>query len=636
MKLKIEEGRLKIGAAMIVASAMLSAPFDSLGMRGSLMAEQTAPAPQTLPPTAAPQPAPARIETMKPDVLGTHGIVAGGRHYSVSAGVRILQQGGNAIDAGVATVLAASVCEISHFGFGGEAPTMIYDAKSRDVIVINGQGPAPRAATPELFAKDGRPPSNGPLGATIPAMLDAMAIALETKGTMRFEQVMQPAIELADGFPMYAFLRGYMLSERRATEQYEWSAKTYYPDGRVPDVGEIFRQPNLARTLRAIVAAEKSAFARTRDRAAAIRAGRDAFYTGSIAHRIVDADRAAGGVFSYEDLSTYHGRIEKPATTNFHGYDVYKAGSWNQGPVLLQTLNILEGIDLKGFGADSTDYIHNVHEAIKLAYDDRNAYYGDPEFASVPMAGLLSKQYAAERRALIGAQAALDHRVGDPYRFDASTKPPATRYTPHPQGGRATAAAGDTTCVDVVDKDGNLFSATPSSGWLLGGAFVAGDTGVPLSNRMQVFDLDPLSPNVLAGGKRPRTTLTPTIVLKDAKPFLAISTPGGDSQDQQLLNVLLQIFVFDRPIQEAIEAPRINSLHPFSSFDNHESEPGVLEIENRIPPGIRDELAARGHRLRVLRAYGMSTGVVAVGVDPKSGTLRGGADVRRERYVFGW
>jgi gamma-glutamyltranspeptidase / glutathione hydrolase len=614
---------MKLTIAILVAGATLSA--------------QTAPMPQTQPPTAAPQPAPARTtETMKPDVLGTHGIVAAGRHYSVSAGVRILQQGGNAIDAGVATVLAASVCEISHFGFGGEAPTMIYDAKSREVIVINGQGPAPRAATPELFAKDGRPPSNGPLGATIPAMLDAMAIALETKGTMRFEQVMQPAIELADGFPMYEFLRHYMLSERTATEQYEWSAKTYYPGGRVPDVGEIFRQPNLARTLRAIVAAEKGAFARTRDRSAAIRAGRDAFYTGSIARRITDADRAAGGVFSYEDLATYHGKIEKPATTNFHGFDVYKSGPWNQGPVLLQTLNILEGIDLKAFGADSTDYIHNVHEAIKLAYDDRNAYYGDPEFATVPMAGLLSKQYAAERRALIGAQAALDHRIGDPYRFDSSTKPPATRYTPHPQGARATAAAGDTTCVDVVDKDGNLFSATPSSGWLLGGAFVAGDTGVPLSNRMQVFDLDPLSPNVLAGGKRPRTTLTPTIVLKDGKPFLAISTPGGDSQDQQLLNVLLQIFVFDKPIQEAIEAPRINSLHPFSSFDNHESEPGVLEIENRVPPGVRDELQARGHRLRVLRAYGMSTGVVAVGVDPKNGTLRGGADVRRERYVFGW
>jgi len=588
-------------------------------------------------PTASAQSASMRrAETLKPEILGTHGIVAAGRHYSVAAGVRILQQGGNAVDAGAAAVFAAAVCEISHFGFGGESPAIIYDAAAREVTVINGQGPAPKAATPALFAREGRPPSNGPLGATIPAMLDAMALALETKGTLRLEQVMQPAIELADGFPMYEFLRRYLISEREATEQYEWSKKTYYPDGRIPEVGEMFRQPNLARTLRAIVDAERAAFARTRNRVDAIRAGRDAFYKGPIARRIVDADRAAGGVFTYEDLAEYHGSVEKPVTTSFHGYDVFKAGPWNQGPVLLQTLNILEGVDLKGFGAESADYLHYVHEAIKLAYADRNAYYGDPKFAAVPMTGLLSKQYAAERLALIGPAASLDHRVGDPYPYDPGTKPPAERYTPHAQGVKSTAGVGDTTCVDVVDKDGNLFSVTPSSGWLLGGAFVAGDTGVPLSNRMQVFDLDPASPNVLAGGKRPRTTLTPTIVLKDGKPFLAISTPGGDSQDQQLLNVLLQIFVFDKGIQEAIEAPRINSLHPFSSFDNHESEPGVLEIENRVPETARAALEARGHKLKVLGPYGMSTGVVAVGVDPHSGTLRGGADVRRERYAFGW
>ncbi len=587
----------------------------------------------------AQSPAPAmtrRADTMKPEILGTHGIVAAGRHYSVSAGVRILQQGGNAVDAGVASVFAASVCEISHFGFGGEAPTMIYDAKTREVLVINGQGPAPKAATPALFAKDGFVPGNGPLGATIPAMLDAMAIALETKGTMRLEQVMQPAIELADGFPMYEYLHHYLISERKATEQYEWSAKTYYPDGRIPEVGELFRQPNLARTLRAIVAADKRAFARTRNRVTAIRAGRDAFYKGDIARRIADADKTAGGVFTYDDLASFHGQIEKPTTTNFHGFDVYKAGPWNQGPVLLQTLNILEGVDLESFGANSADYIHYVHEAIKLAYADRNAYYGDPAFAKVPIAGLLSKPYAAERRALIGPRASLEHRVGDPFRFDSSVAPPPARYTPHSQGEKSGAIAGDTTCVDVVDKDGNLFSATPSSGWLLSGAFVAGDTGVPLSNRMTVFDLDPLSPNVLVGGKRPRTTLTPTIVLKDGKPFLAVSTPGGDSQDQQILNVLLEIIVFGRDLQEAIEAPRINSLHPFGSFDTHSSEPGVLEIEDRVPAAVRDALTARGHKLKVLPALGMSTGVVAVGVDPVNGTLRGGADVRRERYIFGW
>ena len=587
----------------------------------------------------AQEPAPIaarRAETLRPEILGTRGIVAAGRHYSVSAGVRILQQGGNAVDAGVASVLAASVCEISHFGFGGEAPTMIYDAKTREVIVVNGQGPAPKAAAPALFADRGFVPGNGPLGATIPAMLDAMALALEAKGTMHLDQVMQPAIELADGFPMYEFLRNYLISERAATEQWEWSRKTYYPDGRVPDVGELFRQPNLARTLRTIAAADKTAFARSHDRAAAIRAGRDAFYKGDIARRIADADKAAGGVFLYDDLASFHGSIEKAVTTSFHGYDVYKAGPWDQGPVLLQTLNILEGVDLKSFGVNSAEYIHNVHEAIKLAYADRNAYYGDPAFATVPMAGLLSKEYAAGRRRQIGPQASLEHRVGNPFPFDPVFKAPTNSYTPHSQGEKSGAVAGDTTCVDVVDKDGNLFSATPSSGWLLSGAFVAGDTGVPLSNRMTVFDLDPASPNVLVGGKRPRTTLTPTIVLKDGKPFLAISTPGGDSQDQQILNVLLEMIVFGKDVQEAIEAPRINSLHPFGSFDTHPSEPGVLEIENRVPVDVRDALIARGHKLRVLGPYSMSTGVVAVGVDPKSGTLRGGADVRRERYIFGW
>jgi gamma-glutamyltranspeptidase/glutathione hydrolase len=579
--------------------------------------------------------APRREMTMRPDIVGTHGIVAAGRHYSVYAGTRMFEQGGNAIDAGVATVFAASVVEISHFGFGGEVPTMIYDAKTKQVVVINGQGPAPKAATPALFKEKGKVDANGPLGATLPAVLDAMAIALENYGTMRLEQVMAPAIELADGFPMYSYLREALVANKERTTAYKWG-HLYYPDGKVPEVGEIFRSPYLAKTLRTIVAAEKDAFAKTRDRKAAIRAGRDAFYQGDIARKIAEADRAEGGVMTYEDLASFHGSIEKPATSSFHGYDLYKAGSWNQGPVLLETLNILEGIDLRKMGQNSADYIHNVHEAIKLAYDDRNAFLGDPAFAKVPLAGLLSKKYAESRRQLIATHAFLDHRPGDPFPFDPDVKAPAVRYMPHSQGPKSANTSGDTTCVNVVDKDGNLFSATPSSGWLLGGAFIAGETGVPLSNRMQVFDLDPASPNVLVGGKRPRTTLTPTIVLKDGKPFLAISTPGGDSQDQQVLNVLLNVMVFDMDIQAAIEAPRINSNHPHSSFDNHESVPGQLEVENRIPSKVLDDLRSRGHQLRVIGAYAMSTGVVAVGVNPKTGTLRGGADPRRERYIFGW
>jgi gamma-glutamyltranspeptidase/glutathione hydrolase len=578
-----------------------------------------------------------RIETMRPEIVGNHGIVAAGRNYTVEAGIRMLRAGGNAVDAGVAAVFAASVVEISHFGFGGEVPTLIYDAASRKVVVVNGQGTAPRAASPALFAAKGTIDPNGPLAATVPAVLDTMAIALSGYGTMRLDEVLGPAIELADGFVMYSFLHDLMARERAATERWEWSKRTYYPDGRVPETGEVFRQPNLARTLRAIAEADRAAFQKTRDRRAAIAAGRDAFYKGDIARRIAQADREAGGVLAYEDLAGYRGKVEEPVSTRFRGYDVFKAGPWNQGPVLLQTLNLLEGFDLSAMGRDSPDYVHTVHEAIKLAYADRNAFYGDPDFVKVPIRGLLSMDYAAGRRALIGPRASLEHRPGDPFAFDPGVPAPAARYVPHAQpAAAARRESGDTTAVDVVDAKGNLFSATPSSGWMLGGAFLAGDTGVPLSNRMQVFDLDPASPNVLAGGKRPRTTLTPTIVLKDGKPFLAISTPGGDSQDQQIANVLLNLLAFGLGLQESIEAPRFNSLHPFSSFEDHRSQPGVLEIESRFPPATLDELRRRGHDLRVLGSYGMATGVVAAGVDPRTGTLRGGADVRRERYAFGW
>ncbi len=571
---------------------------------------------------------------MRPEIVGQRGIVAAGRHYSVSAGVRIMEQGGNAIDAGVATVFAAAVVEISHFGFGGESPVMVYDAKTKQVYVINGQGPAPKAATPALFAAKGKLDGNGPLGATIPAVMDAMAIVLERFGTMRLEQVMAPAIEFADGFPMYALLRENLASNRKQTEAYKWG-HLYFAGGRLAEVGEIFRQPNLAVTLRTIVAAERGALATNPDRAAGIRAGRDAFYKGDIARRIVEANRAEGGVFTSADLANYHGAIEASSTTLFHGYEINKAGAWNQGPVMLMTLNILEGFDLKAMGLHSADYIHTVIEALKLAYDDRNAFLGDPAFNQVPLKGLLSKAYAAERRKLITPQAFVHHRPGDPFAFDPDVKPPAVRYQPHTQGAKNPDSGGDTTCVNTVDREGNLFSATPSSGWVIGGAFIAGDTGVPLSNRMQAFDLDPVSPNVLAGGKRPRTTLSPTIVRKDGKPFLALSTPGGDSQDQQVLNVLLNVIIFNQELQVAIEAPRINTNHPHSSFDNHSNAPGQLDIESRIPVPVQDELRGRGHVLRVLAPYGMNSGVVAVGVT-KTGTLRGGSDLRRERYIFGW
>lgn len=569
---------------------------------------------------------------LRSEVRVDHGVVAAGRTLSAEAGARLLTAGGNAIDAGVAGVFAAAVVEISHFGLGGEAPIIIYSAKDNRVVVINGQGPAPKAASPAMFAGEKAVPGNGPNGATIPAVVDAAALALEKYGTKSLGEVLAPAIELADGFPMYQFLENYLRSERKASERYDWTMRTYYPEGRITPAGQVFRQPNLAATLRALTAAEAAARADGATREAAIRAGRDAFYNGAIAQRMSAAVRAAGGVMSDEDLSSYRGRIEEPTSVTYRGYAVHKAGFWNQGPVLLQTLRILEGFDLARMGIGSADAVHTIVESIKLAYADRDRYYADPDFAKVPGSELLSADYAAMRRKLIDpARASMEHRPGDPFRGAAILDAPVLQPTGEPQQ-----QPGDTTSLQVVDREGNLFSATPSSGWLLGGAFVAGDTGVPMSNRMQAFRLEASSPNVLAGGKRPRTTLTPTVVLKDGKPFLAIGTPGGDSQDQQILLVLLNIIDFGLDVQAAIEAPRVNSLHPQSSFDDHRAQPGVLEVERTLPAAVIEELRSRGHIIRLRAAYGMSTGIVAAGVDPATGKLRGGADPRRERALIAY
>ncbi len=573
-------------------------------------------------------------ETLRPEITGSFGIVAAGRHYACAAGIRMLMAGGNATDAGVAAVFAAAVTEVSHFGFGGEAPAIIHDAATGRSVVVNGQGTAPGLARPEVFAAAGVIPGNGPNGGTIPAVVDAMALALQFNGSMNLAQVLQPAIELADGFVMYNFLAEVFASQQQATSRWDWARRTYYPDGRPPQTGQMFRQPNLARTLRTIAAADAATLARTRDRAAAIRAGRDAFYKGDIARRMAAAVEADGGLLRYADLAGYAGKLETPASVEVFGHQVLKGGFWSQGPALLLALNIAEAAGIAAMPAGSEAYLHTLAESIKLAFDDRNMFFGDPYFADVPGTGLLSKAYAAERARLIGPMASLTHRYGDPWAYEGRARA-TPAFVPH-MLARPAGPSADTTAIEVVDAHGNLFSCTPSSGWLLGGAYVAGDTGVPMSNRLTIFDLDATSPNVLAPGKRPRTTLTPTLVLKGGKPFLAIGTPGGDNQDQQIMNVLLRVLIHDQPLQAAIEEPRINSNHFHNSFSIKKDEPGVLEIEDRVPAATRAALAARGHRLAVLGPYGVSTGVVAAGVVPGKGTLRGGADVRRERYVFGW
>ncbi|MEO6186455.1 MAG: gamma-glutamyltransferase, partial [Steroidobacteraceae bacterium] len=472
--------------------------FHKLSMAAALAALPAVASAQNAPPASIAIGPARRLEdvpTLKPELYGTHGMVAAGRQYTVEAGTRILAAGGNAFDAGVAAVFAAAVCEVSHFGLGGEAPAIVFEAGSGKVTVVCGQGCAPKAASPKQFLAAGVIPGTGPTGGTVPAVVDAMALALQNYGTMSLGQVLAPAIQLADGFPMYAGLRHAMLGNYQDTVKWEWSRRTYYPDTRVLEAGEMFRQPNLAATLRAIAAGERAALGKGADRVKAIEAGRDVFYKGDVARRIAAAVQADHGLLTYEDLATYRGRLEPAATTRFQGYDIHKAGFWSQGPALLMTLNILEAAGVEKLRHGSEQYLHTLIEAIKLAFDDRNAWFGDPLFADIPAAGLLSKSYAVERAALIGAQASLQHRYGNPYAHQTGGRRPAAPFVPH-QLKLPGSPANDTTAIEVVDARGNLFSCTPSSGWMVGGAYIAGDTGVPLSNRMTVFDLDPASPNV--------------------------------------------------------------------------------------------------------------------------------------------
>lgn len=588
-----------------------------------------------VPQSAAPgRPRPEARGTIRSEIIGAHGIVTAGRNFTVEAGTRILAAGGNAFDAGVAAVFAAAANEITHFGLGGEAPVALFHAGTSKVSIVCGQGTAPKAATPAYFRAAGIIPGNGPNAGTVPAVVDSMALTLQKFGTLSLAQVLEPAIQLTEGFPTYPMLRAFLISNRAATEIWQWSRRTYYADGRIPEVGELFRQPALGATLRALAAAERNALKQGSSRVQAIEAARDLFYKGDIARRIATGVQADGGLLNYDDLASYRGRVEAAVTTRFQGYDIHKSGFWSQGPALLLLLNILEAAGVDKMRVRSEQYLHTFAEAIKLAFDDRNAWFGDPLFANIPAEGLLSRSYAMERAALIGTQASLEHRYGNPYAHQRGGRAPASPFQPHrlKSGG----PFADTTAIEIVDAQGNLFSCTPSSGWLIGGAYIAGDTGVPLSNRLTVFDLDPASPNVLAGGKRPRTTLSPTIVTRDGKPFLAIGTPGGDTQDQQIANVLLNLILGKEGLQQAIESPRINSLHFHESFGDKGDAPGEIEIEARIPTDILTALARRGHRIRLAGDYGIATGICAAGVQGQFGTLRGGADVRSERYAFGW
>ena len=593
----------------------------------------------------------SHADTFRPVVRGKRGVVAGGQPLSVEAGLRILQRGGNAVDAGVATILAASVIEFSHFSFGGEVPILI-KLKGQKVVVIEGMGQAPMKATREFFVNRGQNlspgaittpsarragmiPSTGPLSATVPAVLDACVTALDKFGTKTLAEVMEPAIELADGFPIDELRVQYIRTRSPIFTQWADAKRVFLPGGEVPKVGDIFVQADLARTLREIVRAERLGSKGTRNnRHAGLMAARDYFYRGPIARRIGDYMQANGGLIEAGDFAKFAATVGEPVETDYRGYQVYKAGFWTQGPALIETLNMLEGFDLKKMGHNSVAYIHTLAEALKLGMADRDRYYGDPKFVKIPMAELLSKNYAALRRPLIDeSRASLAQQPGDPLNMKAilaSAVQRVGRVSELPDIERA----NDTTCVNVVDKDGNLFSATPSGAWLP--AVVAGDTGVLMGQRLQSSLTDPNSPNVVAPGKRPRITLTPTLVLKGGEPFMVLSTPGGDNQDQALLQVLLNVIEFGMNPQEAVEAPRFDTQHYVSSFDDHEFLPGSLNVESRVSLKTIQELSQKGHKVKVQAEWGTLSAPTVITYDPKTGVAAAGADPRRSRYAVAW
>lgn len=579
-------------------------------------------------------------------VRGTHGAVAAGSEYATEAGMRTFYRGGNAVDVGVATMFAASVTELSHFGLGGEAPILIR-TKDGKVHAIAGVGTMPKLASAELFRTrrlmpfeilemdpgglKGIIPVAGLMPALVPGMVDAGLLALREYGTKSFSEMIAPAIELADGYAIDDMRARSMAGSRPFFDAWPTSKAHFMPNGHTPNVGEIFRQPDTARTLRAMAEAEKKALAAGAKREAAIDAVRDYFYRGEIARKIGEFSKENKGLLRYEDMAAFKLSLEEPVSTTYRGYNVYKPGFWSQGPAMIEALNILEGYDMHSMAHNSAEYIHRTDEALKLAYADRDTYYGDPKFSHIPADVLLSKSYAAERRKLITEKASQDFLPGA---INGKTgKHPTETEMAHFKIDDALMAK-DTTCVDAIDRDGMVFSATPSGAWLP--SVIAGDTGIPLTARGQQFVLVEGNPNELAGGKRPRVTLSPTIVTQaDGKPYLAMSTPGGDNQDQALIQMFFNVVEFGQNAQQAVEAPRFQTRHLVSSFDNHAMNPGDLQLDDRTSPAVIQDLANRGHKIGTRTRWQSGSAPGLVRVTP-GGVIEAGADPWGYRSMRAW
>ncbi|MCS4436215.1 gamma-glutamyltransferase family protein [Aquiflexum gelatinilyticum] len=597
----------------------------------------------------------AFAQTQKPPLHGKHWMAITGKPLGATAGAMIFNQGGNAVDASCA--MLAAVCTMwDVLSWGGETQALIYNPKTGKVIAINAMGIAPTGATVDFFKEKGMayPPEFGPLAATTPGTPGGLMTILAEYGTMSLEQVLAPAMEMAKGYPIEAQTANMIENRKDLIKEWPYSKKVFLPhlgeEREAPYPGEIFVQEDLYQTLKKLVDTEKAALAAGKSRKEAIYAAYERFYKGDIAAEIVRGAREQGGLFTMEDFAKWKVKIEEPLKVNYKGIDVYKLQEWTQGPALLQSLNILENFDLKSMGYNSANYINTVYQSMSLAFSDRDFYYGDPDFGpKSPMKGLLSKEYAKERAKLIKEKNDPEIGPGDPYPFQGETNP-----FKHLLANRKEALVYDrpempiqglddpflehflagTTSIQAADEEGWVVSITPSGGWVP--ATIAGNTGVGMSQRMQSFVLDEkLNPfNVLEPGKRPRVTLTPSMALKDGKPFLSFAVQGGDTQDQDLLQLFLNIVEFGMTVQEAAEAANIHNYQIQSSFGAHESKPGSITLNSQVPAWVRKDLQNRGYKPNMLERT--SGPLNAIWFDWKHGTFWGGSSNHGEDYGIAW
>jgi len=594
-------------------------------------------------------------KTQKPPLHARNWMAITGKPLSANAGAMIFTQGGNAIDAACA-MLAAGCTMWDVLSWGGETQAIIYNPKTKKVISINALGVAPTGATVDFFKGKGYdyPPEYGPLAAVTPGTPGGLCFMLAEYGTMSLKQVLTPAMQMADGYPMEDETARSIERNKERIKQWPYSKAVFLPHAgqqyEAPEAGEIFRQQDLFQTLQKMVDAEQEALKKGKNRKEAIYAAYDRFYKGDIAKEFVRGCQEQGGLITVEDLAKWKPIQEEPLKINYKGIDVYKLQQWSQGPVMLQALNILENFDLKSMGYNSTRYIHTIYQSMSLAFADRDFYYGDPYFSpDEPIQGLLSKDYAKDRAKLINWDKN-DPKIGpgDPYPYEGKTNPyrdvmkqrgfVAYNNAPIDENYMDALHRG-TTSIEAADKDGWVVSVTPSGGWVP--ACIAGHTGVGMSQRMQSFVLDPsIDPfNVVEPGKRPRVTLTPSLAMKDGKPFLAFAVQGGDTQDQNLLQFFLNVVEFGMTVQEAVEAPNINTDQLWLSLggtktDDRKPKPGNILLDVNTPDFTRKELKQMGYKL----TFGERTSgpINAMYFDWKHGTIWGGSSNNGEDYGIGW